>query len=287
MNIIANLFCKFSTLFYGVVLVVLAIGLSGCEKLFQPSIKSICEDFPHYCADLNPDGWCRAEKSEIIRHRHLHHGNNEERPKYYLLVKYEHYNACISKASQIEHVKYREREFGRKEAAVSFNKSLKQLVWQTRNMEDPYISYYQWSRYNNQAAKERFVLAAKQGVFSEPKFYIDFASIAIDDDPETAKNALFTAISQYKNVDEEIDGSIASLLMSFYLENENYRMAYVWTAVTNHFANSATSISNSQLTALKTKYDLKTAILDRVSSDIIDAMEAKEFDAAALKIDKL
>lgn len=283
-NKLAQLFSKFSTNLACIVFLTSALALSGCDALFKPKIRNICEDYPQFCADMNEDGWCRAERSEIIRHRYEHKDDDTDRPKYQLMINYENYESCISKAAQIEYKKYREKEFARKDAAVSINKALKQLQWQTKNSPDPYISYYQWSRFGYNEAKERFVTAARQGVFTEPKYYVDLASIEIGHDYQAAKNALFTALSQYANTDEEIDGSIASMLMTLYLENENYRMAYVWTKVTNHFADS---VDDSQLVALSSRYSLPVDILDRLSDDIISAIDSRSFNAQALKIENL
>ena len=92
------------------------------------------------------------------------------------------------------------------------------------------------------------------------------------------------ALSHYANVDTEIDGSISSQLASLSLEMENYRMAYVWTKVTNHFAKN---IDDSQLVALATQFSLPVDILDQLSGDIIDAISGRDFDAQAMKIDQL
>ncbi len=278
------LFSNFSTHCRWLILALFLGLVTGCGDLFEPTIKTICEDYPHFCADLNQDGWCRAEKSNIIRHRYDHQNDDSERPKYDLLIHLEDYDACISKASQIQHKKYREREFGRKGAAVTANKALRQLVWQTRHSADPYVSYYQWSRFGHEDAKERFVRAAQAGVFSEPKYYVDLASIQVATDPIAARNALFMALSHYANVDSEIDGSISSQLATLSLEMENYRMAYVWTKVTNHFADN---IDDSQLVALATQFSLPVDILDQLSGDIIDAISGRDFDAHAMKIDQL
>lgn len=279
-----NLFGKFSTFCRVILYVSPVVLLSGCGDLFAPSIKSICEDHPQFCADLNTDGWCRAERSEIIRHRFNYKDDNSDRPKHQLLINYENYESCISKASQIEYIKYRDKEFARKEATVSINKALKQLQWQTKNSPDPYISHYQWSRFGYEEAKARFVAAAKQGVFTEPRYYTDLASILIADNPLAARDALFMALSQYANVEQEVDGHITSMLMTLSMETENYRMAYVWTKVTNHFAEA---IDNSQLVALSSQYSLPTDILDRLAADITSAIEAREFNARTLKIDRL
>lgn len=281
---ITSFFSKFSTFCRGLLCFGPLLFLAGCGDLFAPSIKTICEDYPHLCADLNTDGWCRAERSDIIRHRFNFKDDNSDRPKFDLMINYENYESCIAKASQIEYIKYRDKEFSRKEARVAINKTLKQLQWQTKNSPDPYISYYQWSRFGYDSAKARFVAAAQQGIFSEPTYYTDLASILIANDPIAARDALFMALSHYGNVEQDIDGHITSMLLTLSLETENYRMAYVWTKVTNQFTDS---IDDSQLLALSTKYNLPVDILNRLAEDITDAIEAREFDAHQLKIDRL
>ena len=46
-----------------ILLVIVILSLTGCDGFSQKSVATMCDEEQSLCSDLNPDSWCRAEKS--------------------------------------------------------------------------------------------------------------------------------------------------------------------------------------------------------------------------------
>lgn len=266
-------------------LIVLLCGfsLSGCDRLFEPTIAEICTDDPSLCRDLNQDGWCRSEKATIIRLRKAHKGDESEHYKYPLMLAFEDYLGCVDKASGIEHIKYREKEATRLKGVLTAQKELKRLSRETQDSTDPYLAYYHWSRHGNQAALERFRLYMNAHDVSDPALLVFRAEEEVKRDLDNTTTILYDALSHYSDADE-VNPEIYYSLVSIALEQENDRLAYVWLKVTEYFDEDALTESETLVAA---NQRLPYHVLDAVADDIISAINDGNFDAEKLKLNRL
>lgn len=280
-------FGKLSTFSGGTLIFASMLLLSACDKLTTPSIKQICEDHPSMCNTLNQDGWCRAEKADIIRHRFAQRNTparEYNEATYHYLVKLEHYQACVAKAAQIRYIKHREKEAGRMAAFEAVRQEIKTLGWRTRESTNPYLSYYHWSRHHNEAAGKRFAAMAAQGKFDrDPALLVAFASMQIKQDANATRTTLYRALALYQDP-AQIDQEVFATLVSLTLTQQNYRLAYVWGVVASHFE-AQTSLSQFQ--SMVNQHDLPAAILNQIAEEIIDRLEDGDFDADALALDRV
>ncbi|MFC3093568.1 DUF2989 domain-containing protein [Alteromonas sediminis] len=221
---------KFSTQSQFLLIFISTLLLFGCDDLFKPTIPTICETNPDICAGLNEDGWCRAEKAEIIRHRYDHLNVTTDSHIYTLLKHYEAYEACIEKAAGIRHIKYREKEANRMQGLLTAIDAQKKLIRQTKDTNDPYLLYYHWSRNNDDSARKRFLAQARQGNFDSADLWIKAASIHLKRDNEAARKSLYKALSYYDDVDD-VDPMLFESLVTVNLDDERYASAYVWANV--------------------------------------------------------
>ena len=280
-----SMFCKFST-FRNTTLGLLAlIGTSGCTELFKPSIASICEEHPAMCADLNPDAWCRAEKADLIRHRFAHqNGMTTGRQKYERLLHLEHYQACIVKAAQIRHIKHRDKEAGRMQGVLTAQDRLKKLKWRTRNDNDPYLSYYHWSRFNDEAALQRFLAFAKAGALNhDPALLIALAAIQAKQSTQHTRQTLYKALSLYSS-DDDINKEVFVTLTTLAIDEQQYGQAYLWARVAHHYDGR---INISRYKAMATRHAIAASQLEDKADAIIDALGDGEFDARRLRLDEV
>lgn len=280
-----SMFCKFST-FRNTTLALLAlIGTSGCAELFKPSIASICEEHPAMCSDLNPDAWCRAEKADLIRHRFAHqNGMTTGRQKYERLLHLEHYQACIVKAAQIRHIKYRDKEAGRMQGVLTAQDRLKKLKWRTRNDDDPYLSYYHWSRFNDEAALQRFLALAKAGALNhDPALLIALATVQAKQSTQQTRQTLYKALSLYSS-DDDINKEVFVTLTTLAIDEQQYGQAYLWARVAHHYDGR---INISQYKAMATRHAIAAGQLEDKADAIIDALGDGEFDARRLRLDEV
>lgn len=282
----AGLFRKFSTL---AALGLATLGsLTGCEAWQQTSIASICESHPTMCNDLNPDAWCRAEKAEIIRHRYLQLTEPQQmasgQQQYALFKKWESYQACIVKASGIQHIKQRDKEAGRMRGVLTAQRELKKLKWQTQDSADPYLAFYHWSRFHQAQAGERFMQAARRGELQhDPQLLVMLASMQVKSDPQTARATLFDALALYQDPDH-IDPEIFGSLSTMALYREQLDAAYVWLQVARAFDLPEDATVTRRLASLDAS---RTEQLDEVADKVIDALEDSAFNAYNLGLHRL
>lgn len=216
------------------VLLCLTVLLSACDGFFAKSVNSICEDHPNLCNDLNPDGWCRAEKAHIIKNRYSELDQASDLLNYRLLISFEDYKACISKAAQIEHIKLREKEVGRMKGLLTAERELKRLARLTRQSKDPHLLYYHWSRFGNKESLQYFLSYEKQGKLETSELQLALASYYVKFDLPKAQQLLYHALELYQSNDE-IDNEIFTSLTTLYMKLEDYPNAYTWAYVARKF----------------------------------------------------
>ncbi|MCW8108640.1 DUF2989 domain-containing protein [Alteromonas ponticola] len=275
---------NFSTLLKRVVIVCGALSsLSGCEEIFAPNIADICNDNPHLCNDLNTDSWCRSEKAEIVNHRFRYQQQLTSQQQYNLMILFENYKACITKASGIEHIKYREKESERMKGVITAQRELKRLSRATRNDPHPLLSYYHWSRYGDEKALERFMTANREGKLNTPELLIALASVQVKYDLEQTRKTLFQALSLYKD-DKNIDVEVFPTLVTIALEQEKYAQAYLWSIVAEEY--KAQIATNDKLVWAK-RFNLDTNRLEEIADEVIDALDEGNFDARKFALNRI
>lgn len=211
-------------------LVITMLSLSACDEMSSMSIASICEKDTSYCSDLNPDSWCRAEKSVIIRERYEDAMQPADMNKYQLLLGFEAYKKCIERASKIEHIKFKEKQAGRVKGLLTAEREIRRLSNATARSNDPYLLYYHWSRNGNEKALEEFMGYMDSGELETSELQVALASYYTKFDlPKTVKT-LHHAIELHEK-DDQIDANIFSSLTTIHLKLEQFDQAYIWGLV--------------------------------------------------------
>ena len=108
--------------------------LTACD---DDRIHNICANYPALCQDLVDDGWCRYERSDIIRARYYLQAEGTERRQYELMRSLERYLKCAERSTNIEYKRAREQKSPRVEGMLAVGEQLAQLDAATRNANDP------------------------------------------------------------------------------------------------------------------------------------------------------
>ena len=282
--VLGTLFSNFPTGYKNVITTLsMTVMLSGCSDWFEPTISEICETNSEMCLDLSLDARCRHERADIIRLRYNHQTDTSDAFKYPLLLAFEDYLVCVEEAQHIEHIKRKGKEATRLKGVITAQRELTRLARETKRSLDPYLSYYHWSRHNDNEAFHRFERYAASNKVNDPELLISLASAQIKTDPERTINTLYKALSLYKDADD-IDSAVYLSLVSLGTDKENYRMAYVWLGVSEYLDEN---IPSARRESLGKKFNLTVDILDSVVSDIVSALDNSQFDASALKLHRL
>ncbi|UAA40431.1 DUF2989 domain-containing protein [Paraneptunicella aestuarii] len=250
--------------------------LSGCDKFSEIGITEICEQYPQMCEDLNSDAWCRAEKSKIIKNRY----NNLKQPsdgwKYELLLNFEEYKQCIAKASQIEHIKLKEKKSGRVAGLITADKELRKLARDTQESKDPRLLYYHWSRFGSEEHLKEFLAYRDSELLESPEMQIALATYYVKNDREKTIQTLYHALELYR-ANDEIDSEIFNSLTSIFVKLEDYPKAFIWGYIAREF--KVEKLDLSQIEALVRQTGGNIGALEDTADDYVDAIKSGEFRA--------
>lgn len=248
--------------------------LSGCDALSSTSVAEICEKHPQMCRDLNPDSWCRTEKSHIIRSRYDNLQAPSDNTRYQLLLDFEAFKDCINRASQIEHVKLREKTSGRVAGLITAESELQRLARDTRDSDDPRLLYYHWSRLGSQSHLQKFLDYQESARLETPELQLALATYYLKKDSELTKRILLHAL-ELTEKGSRINPEILKGLTNIFVREEKYQEAYVWGYVASEF--EVNNINLSELEALLVQHGMASPKLKKRAQRYYQAIIDGEF----------
>ncbi|WP_088330690.1 DUF2989 domain-containing protein [Lacimicrobium sp. SS2-24] len=254
----------------------LVLPLTACDGMGTKTVKEICEQQPQMCSDLNPDSWCRAEKALIIKNRFMQSQAPTDRRTYEQLLNFEAYKKCIAKASQIEHIKLKERKSDRVKGLLTAERELKRLARETQGVDSPHLLYYHWSRFQNEEALRGFLAYENTAQMEYPEMQVALASYYIKFDRIKAINLLYRALELYQE-DETIDIEIFRSLTSLFMKEEQFDWAYLWGYVGRDFG-----IEDLNLTSIEVilhQQSKQAGPIEDKAENIIDQLKDGRFEA--------
>ena len=111
-----------------------------------------------------------TEKTKLIQNRYKLKDNENLTGKqlYSQLTYLEDYSRCIELASGVQHIIHTNRTADRARAFRLSTQNLSLLQDQTRERQDPFMSYYQWTRFGDTAALNRLLEQENAGEVTDP-----------------------------------------------------------------------------------------------------------------------
>ncbi|HDX8644693.1 TPA: DUF2989 domain-containing protein [Aeromonas dhakensis] len=217
--------------------IMLSVGLAvaGCN---DDRIHNICSNHPELCQDLVDDGWCRYERTDIIRSRFYLKEEGTDRRKYELMRNLERYLKCAERSTNIEYKNAREQKSPRVEGMLAAGDQLAQLDAATRNAKDPYLLLWHWTNNTNELARQQFLALEGQPALEEPELQLALGGIYAKREPQKAIALMQHALSLYREGDQ-VNGRILTSLSTLYMGQKEYGQAYLWGKVSESFQNAA------------------------------------------------
>ncbi|QKG00775.1 DUF2989 domain-containing protein [Aeromonas hydrophila] len=209
--------------------------LTACD---DDRIHNICANYPALCQDLVDDGWCRYERSDIIRARYYLQAEQTERHQYELMRSLERYLKCAERSTNIEYKRAREQKSPRVEGMLAAGDQLAQLDAATRNAKDPYLLLWHWTNNTNELARQQFLALEGQPALEEPELQLALGGIYAKREPQKAIALMQHALSLYREGDQ-VNGRILTSLSTLYMGQKEYGQAYLWGKVSESFQNAA------------------------------------------------
>ena len=250
--------------------------LCACEGGFfeEKTISQICRDYPQMCKDLNSDAHCRVEKAEIIRGRYHKLQTPSDQIKYKLLLDFEDYQKCISKAAQIEHIKRKEKKTDRVKGVLTARRELAQLARDTEASKDPYLLHYHWSRFGREESLTTFLQLDAAGKLQEPQLQVFLAEYLVKRDLDRTVLTLYRALELYKSGDE-VNPEIFYTLSTIFLKQERFPRAYIWAYIAKEY--DVKDLDLSAIEALVRQVGQRPGRLEDTADDYISDIRSGRF----------
>lgn len=243
------------------------LTLTACD---DDRIHNICSQYPALCADLVDDGWCRYERSDVIRGRYYLQEEGTDRRKYDLMGGLERYLQCAEHSTNIEYKRAREQKSPRVEGMLAAGRQLEQLDAQTRGSRDPYLLLWHWT--NNTSPEARASVLAQEGTPSleEPELQLALGGIYAKSEPEKAIRLMHHALSLYREGDK-VNSRILTALSTLYMGQKRFDQAYLWGKVSESFQESP-EVSATRLGIYHAIGKEEQETLDDQAATIVDAL---------------
>ena len=201
---------------------------TGCES--ELTLRQICDEKAELCNDLGSDGHCKNERLDVIFHRYHEAKLPSDKNRHALLLKWEKYSACIELASQIEHIKLKEKKTLRVDGYIVSVNEIKRLSDATVTSDYAPLLYYHWTRNGSNKHLEKFLALEGSKQINTPELVFGLATYYIKRDLPKTVELLYKTLSMYKEGDA-VNPEIYSSLSSIYYKLEKTSNAYLWAKV--------------------------------------------------------
>lgn len=235
--------------------------LSGCDS--GPNLAELCSQHPNICNEFTEDSWCKRERIAVGFKNLAVLQEPGDKHKFDLLVAYENYAKCMDFASQIEHIKLKEKRTFRIDNAIKAKNRIQQLSDETVNTENPDLLFYHWSRYLDKEALAKFLKLEGTGALETPLAQFNLATYYTKRDPKKTLTLLFHALELYKQ-DDDINIEIFKSISTIFDERNEPKKAYIWLKMIQLYS------PDDEETSIKVREEyIKTHALDSAYLDKI------------------
>ena len=252
----------------------LTLGLTACD--LKPEFAKLCDDHPEVCQEFKEDSWCKKERVTVGLSHFPSNSKGADVDKYNQLIAYEEYAKCMDFASQIEHIKLKNKRTVRIENAMLARQRIAEISAQTKNSEHPYLLYFHWSRYiDEQALQKLLQLEGSAAVqTSRAQFYL--ATHYIKRDLDKTLTLLFHALELHIS-GEKIENEIFKSISSIFAQKENAKLTYVWLKMAQLNEPTDRGIREDVLQTYIDGYGLNAELLDRVAASTLNKIYLGQF----------
>lgn len=252
------------------------IALLGCDR--KPNFADLCEEHPNICQEFKEDTWCKRERISV-GFSNLHHLEAPtDENKYNQLISYENYAKCMTHASKIEHIKFKEKKSMRISNVAKAKERIAEISKETQNSNHPGILYYQWSRYLNNNALQAFLALEDTNELETPHLQFNLATYYAKIDQNKTLKLLYHAL-ELTNKDEPINTEIFKSISTIFADKKKQKQAYIWSKILSMHSPDDESISSESLEEYAKAFKLDHEYLDMIANATLEKIMKGEFTA--------
>jgi hypothetical protein len=256
------------------------LGLFSCD--IRQDAKTICKNNPELCEDLHKDSWCRVERSRLVHGRlAIKKSPSPTGEQLYQQLTYlEDYSRCIELAAGVKHILHPQRTNERMRAFGLSTQNLAELQESTRGNTDLHLSYYHWSRFNDDKALERLLLAESRNAIVDPVLLSHIATYYLKSDAAKAK-ALYLRVLVLADA-SQFDTDWLFGLASASRQMQDMEQAYLFSKA--NVILTKQPVSNDQMLAMIGGNMVLARQLDREAETLADALDSGNYANSKIRI---
>ncbi|PHR85668.1 MAG: hypothetical protein COA59_01620 [Colwellia sp.] len=259
---------KFLTLFF------LLLLLSSCDS--SQSLTELCKENSQICQEFGQDNWCKSERINVALARIELKAINKDSLKYNLLIAYENYVGCMGLASQIQHIKLKEKTTIRKNNLIKAKTKLVALSDQTLNSTHPHLLYYHWSRKLNKNALTQFLMLEGSAALENSISQFQLATYYVKKDKNKTLHLLFRSLELHQP-NEKIIPEVFETLVTIFSNKGKPKQAYIWLKIYHLVTTKQNEQVKQQLVQYQSAYSLDGEFLDKVAHNTLAKIKAGKF----------
>lgn len=250
--------------------------LFSCDS--SKNLADMCKENPQICHEFGEDSWCKSERIDVALSRIAVKTQKQDFQKYQLLVAYEGYVKCMSLASQIQHIKLKEKTTLRKNNLLKAKAQLAELSDQTLSSSHPHLLYYHWSRELNEKSLQQFLQLEGSSELENATSQYHLATYYSKKNIHKTLSLLFRALELHQPK-EKLIPEVLQTLATIFTNKEKPKQAYIWLKTYQLARNSNNQQELFTLRQYAKNNDLDVNFLDKVAKNTLAKIELGEFKA--------
>lgn len=254
----------------------LSLSLTGCFS-DDKSIYGICEDHADICTDIETKGWCKKERSSLIRNRYQQLvAPKDELNLYQSLVNWHKFSKCIETASNIKRRNLEDRDPTKAASFVNSIREIEKLEHLTQNSTLPQLLYYHWAQSGDDSKIDRLLELDKQNKLQTTELQMMIASYYRKVDRKKTALAHYKALSYLTKKDlETLDHSVFASLSTYHYQAKKLKLSYVWAQVAAKYGLKA-NLYSSLAVELERK-GVSLSELDKEADQVFESIQTLNF----------
>ena len=273
-----NIFIKIKTLKFNYIVgcgvIALLLLLNGCDD--RVNLTQLCNDNAEICNEFGQDSWCKVQRIDVALNRIKVQNENLDGDKYSLLVAYEGYIKCMALASQIQHIKLKEKTTLRKNNLLKAKANLSLLSEQNINSKHPHLLYYYWSRESNNLALADFLKLEGSDILENSTAQYHLATYYIKRNPTKTLGLLYRALELHQP-GSTLAPEIIQTLATIFTQKKQYKQAYIWLRTYQLSLDKPDKMIEASLENFQQVKNLDTNFLDKVANTTLSKIESGKF----------
>lgn len=236
--------------------------LSGCNK--PPTFAELCSKTPEICEEFEEDSWCKSERISVGFANLAHRNNPEDLERFNQLISYEKYQKCMTHASKIEHIKFKEKQTMRINNVSKAKAKIKEISEVTKSSNLPELLYFHWSRYIDKDALKRFLELEKTQQLETAELQFKLATYYAKRDQNKTLRVLYHAL-ELTDKDIPVNNEIFKSIATIFADKKKYKQVYIWSKILVTYSPEDEHINKLDLQDYAKSFDLNTEFLDDVA----------------------